>query len=125
PKAYVLPRDEALRPLVETLRAHGIVLEELKKPVTARTEAFTIESVNRSARAVQGHKLSSVTGHWQAQESRLDPGGYLVRTTQPLGLLAAFLLEPESDDGLLAWNFLDQFLQPGKAVPIQKVLNGQ
>jgi hypothetical protein len=37
-------------------------------------------------------------------------------------LLAAFLLEPESDDGLLAWNFLDQFLQPGKVVPIHKVL---
>jgi hypothetical protein len=122
PQAYVIPRDKALRPLVENLQTHGIQVEQLSKPLAARTEAFTIESVNHAARPVQGHKISSVAGHWVQQESRFEPGTYMVRTTQPLGLLAAFLLEPESDDGLLAWNFLDPFLQPGKAVPIHKLL---
>jgi hypothetical protein len=121
PQAYVIPHDEALRPLVENLRTHGIQVEELGKQLTARTEAFTIESVNHAARAVQGHKISSVTGHWAEQESHFDSGTWIVRTTQPLGLLAAFLLEPESDDGLLAWSFLEQFLQPGKVVPIHKL----
>jgi hypothetical protein len=122
PQAYVIPHDEALRPLVENLRTHGIQVEELAKPLTAKTEVFTIESVNHAAREVQGHKISSVTGHWTEQDSNFDSGTWMVRTAQPLGLLAAFLLEPESDDGLLAWNFLDQFLQPGKVVPIHKVL---
>jgi hypothetical protein len=27
---------------------------------------------------------------------------------QPLGRLAAYLLEPESDDGLLVWNYFDK-----------------
>jgi hypothetical protein len=121
PQAYVIPRDEALRPLVENLRTHGIQVEEVAKPLTAKTEAFTIESVNHATRPVQGHKISSVTGRWAEQESHFDQGSWMVRTTQPLGLLAAFLLEPESDDGLLAWNFLDQFLQPGKVIPIHKV----
>jgi hypothetical protein len=122
PQGYLIPQDEALRPLVETLRTHGIQVEELDQPLTARTGSFTIESVKRAARPVQGHRISSVTGRWHEQESRFEPGTWLVRTTQPLGLLAAFLLEPESDDGLLAWNFLDRFLQPGKVVPIHKLL---
>jgi hypothetical protein len=31
---------------------------------------------------------------------------------QPLANVAAYLLEPESDDGLLVWNFLDRYLVP-------------
>jgi hypothetical protein len=122
PQAYLIPRDEALRPLIENLRTHGIQIEELAKPLTAKTESLTIESVNQAARPVQGHRISSVTGHWKEQESHFDSGTWMVRTSQPLGLLAAFLLEPESDDGLLAWNFLDPVVKPGKVVPIQKLL---
>ena len=46
----------------------------------------------------------------------------LVRTAQPLGLLAACLLEPESDDGLVTWNFLDADLEVGKVYPIHKLM---
>ncbi|MHB8095905.1 MAG: hypothetical protein ACYDH0_13315, partial [Candidatus Aminicenantales bacterium] len=35
-----------------------------------------------------------------------------VRTAQPLGSLAAYLLEPESDDGLFVWNFFDRDVVP-------------
>ena len=123
PKGYLITREEALRPLVETLRAHGIQVEELKQPLAARTEKFTIESLNRVARPFQGHRLSSVTGRWEEEpEGRFDRGTWLVRTTQPLGLLAGFLLEPESTDGLLAWNFLDQLLEKGKAAPIRRLV---
>ena len=31
---------------------------------------------------------------------------------QPLANVAAYLLEPESDDGLLVWNFFDRQLAP-------------
>jgi hypothetical protein len=42
------------------------------------------------------------------------PAGTLfVTTAQPLGRVAAALLEPESDDGLLAWNFFDRYLTRG------------
>ena len=123
PKAYLIPPDEALRPVVETLRAHGIQVEELKEPLAARTERFAIESVSRAARPFQGHRLSSVTGHWEEEpQGHFDRGTWLVRTTQPLGLLAGFLLEPESEDGLLAWNFLEPFLEKGKVVPIRRLV---
>ena len=44
-------------------------------------------------------------------EKRDFPAGTLVvRTAQPLGNLAAYLLEPESDDGLIVWNAFDRAL---------------
>ena len=35
----------------------------------------------------------------------------------------AYLLEPESDDGLVAWNFLDAYLETGKTAPVYKLLS--
>jgi hypothetical protein len=35
--------------------------------------------------------------------------------------LAAYLLEPESDDGLAAWNFFDPDLQPESEYPVLRV----
>jgi hypothetical protein len=43
-----------------------------------------------------------------------------VRTKQPLGRLVFYLLEPESDDGLTTWNFLDSDLNNGSAHPVLK-----
>ncbi|HEX7120973.1 MAG TPA: hypothetical protein VF178_01295, partial [Gemmatimonadaceae bacterium] len=34
----------------------------------------------------------------------LPAGTWIVRTAQPLGVLAMYLLEPESDDGLVTWD---------------------
>jgi hypothetical protein len=34
-------------------------------------------------------------------------GSYVVLSGQPLGILATYLLEPESDDGFVDWNVLD------------------
>ena len=38
----------------------------------------------------------------------------IVQTAPPLGTLAVFLLEPESDDGLATWNFFDAVIAEGK-----------
>jgi hypothetical protein len=34
----------------------------------------------------------------------LPAGTWIVRVAQPLGVLAMYLLEPESDDGIVAWD---------------------
>jgi hypothetical protein len=40
---------------------------------------------------------------------------------QPLARLAFYLLEPASDDGLVAWNYLDEQLKDAKTYPILRV----
>jgi hypothetical protein len=41
-----------------------------------------------------------------------------VRTAQTLGLLAAYLLEPASEDGVVTWSLLDAGLSAGRPYPI-------
>jgi hypothetical protein len=46
----------------------------------------------------------------------------VIYTNQPLGRLAFYLLEPTSDDGLVAWNFLDDVLKDATTVyPILRI----
>ena len=61
----------------------------------------------------QGHRLNAVKGEYVLGNARLSrPGPLSSRTAQPLGSLAAYLLEPESDDGLAVWNFFDRDIVP-------------
>ena len=43
-------------------------------------------------------------------------GTLVVRTAQPLGNLAVYLLEPRSEDGLATWNFFDEGLKDRRAI---------
>ena len=49
-------------------------------------------------------------------------GTIMVRTAQPLGTLAVYLLEPRSDDGLATWNFFDADLKPGSDFPVTRLM---
>ena len=40
---------------------------------------------------------------------------------QPLGNLAVYLLEPECEDGLTAWNYFDAHLRAGTDFPVLRV----
>jgi hypothetical protein len=48
-------------------------------------------------------------------------GDVLVRTDQVLGTLAVYLLEPESDDGLVRWGYFDALLKPGAILPVGRL----
>ncbi len=118
---YLFRREDGTRVVLEKLRAHGIAVEELTEPLTAEVENFTIGKVNKAARSFQHHSEVKLTGEWHKETVTFPVGTYLVRAAQPLGTLAAYLLEPETDDGLATWNFLDSYLDAGKVFPVCKV----
>jgi murein tripeptide amidase MpaA len=89
---------------VARLKMHGVRVETLRAPVTRRVEAFTIDAVIRASRAFQGHHEVRLAGRWQSASRTLPAGSFWIPAEQPLGLLAAYLLEPESDDGFAAWS---------------------
>lgn len=113
--AVYLTREDAL---VERLRAHGVRVDTLGAEPLGRVEHFVIDSVIRSERPFQGHHEVRVEGRWEP--TVLDRSGrvYRVPTAQPLGRLAAYLLEPESDDGFTTWNVLDHALVAGGTFPV-------
>jgi hypothetical protein len=121
PVAYVIPgADSAVAAL---LTRHGLVLRRLGADTVAWTEAFHVDSVVRAATPFQGHRTTRVTGAWLAvgAPSTFPVGDWLVPGAQPLSALAVYLLEPDSDDGLVTWNLFDADLRPGGVYPVRRL----
>jgi hypothetical protein len=106
PYAYLIP--VAGTEIADKLRQHGIAVERLTEPVTLETEAFRLKDIKGAERLYQGHRTNAVKGEYAVEKREFAKGTWLVRMAQPLGRLAAYLLEPESDDGLLVWNYFDK-----------------
>jgi hypothetical protein len=117
---YLIP--SRLKGIVEVLRRQGIAVELLPQPWQAPVEVFTIESLSVGP-LFEGHRTVTAEGGWSlVPRDTVSPAGwYLVRTDQPLGTLAAYLLEPASEDGVVTWNLLDRELQVRAAYPILRV----
>ncbi|MBN2409709.1 MAG: M14 family metallopeptidase [Candidatus Aminicenantes bacterium] len=110
PYAYVLGVPDA--DVAAKLRQHGLVLEKLNEAVNLEVEVFKLTEFKAAERAYQGHHLNQAKGEYALETREFPAGTIIIPTAQPLGRLAAYLLEPESDDGLLAWNFFDRYLVP-------------
>ncbi|NOX86520.1 MAG: M14 family metallopeptidase [Chlorobi bacterium] len=110
PYAYLLTVPD--RKILRVMREHGIRMEQLDKDTTLTVESFKIEELKCAGRLFQGHYMNKVKGHFETVEKKFPSGTYLIKTAQPLGHLVSYLLEPQSDDGLLKWNFFDRYLVP-------------
>jgi hypothetical protein len=71
----------------------------------------------------EGHRSARIQGQWRREplDSAITAGWFRVSTDQPLGTLAAYLLEPASEDGVVTWNLLDRELKTGLPYPILRV----
>jgi dipeptidyl-peptidase 4 len=102
--------------VVELLRRQGVTIER-SSGRAAGLERFLVDGL-RHEPPFEGHRPTIVEGRWLPSTGRIDSGWYRVPTAQPLGVLAAYLLEPASEDGIVTWNLLDAELAPGRAYPI-------
>ena len=101
---------------VRLLQLHGIAVERVAEPRAVAAERFSADSVIVAERAFQGHREVRAEGRWHATAAVLAPGSWFVPARQPLGVLAAYLLEPGSDDGLVTWNVL----KPGAVLRVMR-----
>ena len=121
PSTYYVPA--AATKAIDLLRAHGVRVEKVARAITS-VEQFAI--TNNTARPVPNnsidfgqHGVRTLEGSWQAAPTATVPaGGWAVPVNQPLGLLAFYLLEPTSDDGLTTWNVFDDLLKDAKVYPV-------
>ena len=110
PFAYLISTPDP--EITAKLRQHGLIVERLTEASTLEVEAFRIKELKSAEKAYQGHHLNAVKGEYAVEKKAFPAGALSVPTAQPLGALAACLLEPESDDGLLVWNFFDRAVVP-------------
>lgn len=119
PRAYLL--DDVPAAVRENLRLHGISIETTTRAHRATVESFSITARTVASAAFQGHHVCELTGTWQAAHVVLSAGRTIVRTEQPLGLVAMQLLEPESGDGLVTWNFFDTQSDVGQIFAVRRL----
>ena len=60
-------------------------------------------NAQRAARPFQGHTEVTLFGRWGEPRERALPAGSVY---VPATLLAVYLLDPQSDDGLVTWNVI-------------------
>jgi len=101
-----------LKAIAARLEWHGVRVYRLRREGTVQVEAYRLENLKRSERPYQGRPLQHAEVTPLVKECAFRAGDYWVPIRQPLGRLAAELLEPRGRDGLLAWGFLDAFLFP-------------
>jgi dipeptidyl-peptidase 4 len=119
PFAYLIP--PSFKAAVETLQRHGIVVEELREDLELDVQIYRVEKTTTAERVFQKHNLRTVDVARRDESRRYPVGTVLVRTEQKLGMLAAYLLEPQAEDGLATWNFFDDGLADGKDFPVVRV----
>ncbi|MEP6689526.1 MAG: M14 family metallopeptidase [Gemmatimonadaceae bacterium] len=118
PASYVIPASDTAA--LRVLRLHGVQMHPASA-MSTDAEIFSIDSVRSSPRAFQGHREVSLTGNWRTERRAIPAGSFIVDTAQPLGLVAFYLLEPESDDGLVTWNFFDGDVKKGGEFPVWRI----
>ncbi len=107
PRGYVIPGE--LDEIVRLLRRHGVEVTELARNTSFEGEVFRVSSYEKAARKFEGHFMARVDGTFESRRAKFRKGDYVVDLAQPLANLIFYILEPQSDDGVVAWNFLDDY----------------
>ncbi|MCL4209232.1 MAG: M14 family metallopeptidase [Phycisphaeraceae bacterium] len=117
PLAYLIPpgHDD----IVEKLRQHGVTVESFAGD--AVVEAYEVTSIASAQQPFQGRTIRSLDVRASREKATLPQGSTIVRTAQPLGNLIVYLLEPQSEDGLAAWDFFGDRLMVGSRYPVMRV----
>jgi hypothetical protein len=124
PLAYFIPSE--LENVIDLVGAHGLkTVAGHEAPTGLVLEAFHIDSLTTAEREYQGHRGQTVWGDYGPARTQVPaPGTVMVPMDQPLARVAFTLLEPRSDDGLVAWGLLEGVLAVHEEYPILRATPG-
>jgi hypothetical protein len=127
PRGWLIPRAHVengwMAAVLDRLRTHGITVQRVAASTEVSVERVILTSVTRAERTFQGHNEVRVAGKYENARLSVQEGALFIPATQPLGRLAFYLLEAESDDGFVTWNIIDQGIEVGETYPIYRVMD--
>lgn len=119
PAAYLVPAEHT--EVIDRLRAHGIAIQtQTADAAPIDATLYRVDSAEKADRAWQGRTMMELRVTPEQRAITPRTGDVIVRTDQPLGSLAAYMLEPTSTGGLSAWGFF-QSLSEGGAFPVARI----
>lgn len=102
PRGWIVPAS--MTGVIDRLALHGVAFTRLDKAETRDIDMVRLSDVKLAA-ASEGHVPLSATFTHGRERLSFPAGSVYVPADQPNRLIAAWLLEPESTDGMLAWNY--------------------
>ena len=100
---YMVPAAHAAW-VAAKLQQHGIEFRRLDAPLTQQdVQAFHADTVKFGAQSFEGHQTLEATGAWKPERRDLGAGDLFVPIAQPKARLVMAMLEPQSQDSLMAW----------------------
>lgn len=110
PRTYIFPAE--LAAVAQKLEEHGIIVKKIEKKVKIEGEEYVISKFSQSEReGYGGHKTVTLDGAFRPVKKTVPAGSFYVDMAQPLAWLIFYLMEPQSDDGLVYWNYFDEYLK--------------
>jgi murein tripeptide amidase MpaA len=108
PAAWWVPVFEPQ--VIERLKLHGISFETLQSARRVNVDMVRLVEP-KLGNANEGHVMLNYNVRHERRDEMMPAGSVRVPSDQPLGLLAAAMLEAESTESLLAWNYFPHILQ--------------
>jgi len=96
PAAYIVPAAVARH-----LEQHGLAVEPVSGERECEVATVTGFGTEGGRKILEAAQVGELTVEWKRDTRTLPAGSHRVRTDQPLGAIAVYLCEPESDDGAI------------------------
>ena len=129
PAGWMIPKPHVesgrFAAAIDRLRWHGLRVQTISDSVQLDVQRFVVQSMTKSERPFQGHQEARLVGRHENAKLSIQAGALFIPANQPLARLAFYLLEAESDDGLVTWNFLGDGLVAGETFPVYRVMNSR
>jgi len=109
PRGYIIPKE--MKVIADHLKKQGVIVSEIESRKEFKGEVFEISKFEKSQRQFEGHNMAMVEGEFKESTKTANEGDFLVDMAQPLTNLIFYMLEPQSDDGLVTWNFFDEYFE--------------
>lgn len=109
PAGYIIPAKQ--QHIVQHLQKLGIRVDTLRAARSFAGEVFHATSLEHAPELFEGHAMATLQGSFAPAVRKFRNGDFIVRLDQPLANLAFYVLEPQSDDGLVNWNFFDGYFK--------------
>lgn len=96
PPAYIVPPEVAAH-----LAQHGFTTELASGTHEVEVATVTGFATQGGRKILEAAQVGDLEVEWRRQNREVPPGAHIVRTNTPLGAIAVYLCEPESDDGAI------------------------
>ena len=109
PKGYWVP--STWPEIIEKLEMHGIAMTRLEEAREVDVQMIRLVDPKLDQSGYEGKVRMRAELKPEDMKYRFPKGSVYVPTDQPLGKLAAVLLEPGSPDGFFQWGYFPEILQ--------------